>query len=173
MSRADYQTSTQQALPHHLGEEPPLLPSRMPHPNDDYPWGLRIFRTEVEHAELSHLTLPRTFISRSLVAKSRLDDTDLSESFLCWNDFERVSFRAAVLARCDLRASHFISVDFTDADLSESDLRHSGFAGCTFEGANLSGAILCEAQAPMLALSTLQRDSICWTKDDGAEPDGG
>ena len=50
------------------GEQPPM-PDQMPQPGDDEPLGLRFFRTFVgEGAELSNLTIPRTFFGRSEIS---------------------------------------------------------------------------------------------------------
>jgi hypothetical protein len=80
------------------------------------PFGLKPLRPEddvgvAEHT-LENLTLPRTFFGRSEISSISFQNTDLSESTLCWNDF--------------------IEVNFTDADLSESDLRASIYRRVTF-----------------------------------------
>jgi uncharacterized protein YjbI with pentapeptide repeats len=62
--------------------------------------------------DFSDLTLPRTFFGRSELDGTAFRNTDLTESNLCWNDFNGVG----------------------------ADLRRSSFTGCIFEGALLKGA---------------------------------
>ena len=118
---------------------PPLL-DRRPRHDDDRP-GLSFFRTLVERADLSNLTLPRTFIGRSEVRAVSFRNTDLSESTLCWNDF--------------------VDVDFRDADLREADLRGADFERCDVTGANLAGALL-SPDTP-LVLDDVQRAAVVWS----------
>lgn len=125
---------------------PPLL-DRRPRHDDDRP-GLSFFRTRVADADLSNLTLPRTFIGRSEVSGVSFRNTDLSESTLCWSDF--------------------VDVDFRTADLRGADLRGADFVRCDFTGANLAGALV--SPDAELDLDDAQDATIAWSDD---EPEGG
>jgi BTB/POZ domain-containing protein KCTD9 len=152
----------------------PRMPDRLPQANDDVRLGLSFFRTFLgDGADLSDLTIPRTFFGRSEIGDSSFKNSDLSESNLCWNDFIDVDFSRCNLARSDLRASSFTRVDFSGADLRGSDLRRSDFQDCRFDGAAMDRATLTRRQAAPLALSSAQRAQIAWTDDDGPEPSGG
>jgi len=153
-------------------DDAPTLPPRMPQP-DDEPGGLEFFRTALEDADLSKVSIPRTLFCRSEVARTSFRDADLSESFMCWTDFVDVDFSTAVLAKADLRASSFQRVSFADADLSGADVTRSGFAGCTFRGARLAGTRLTKAVARQMQLSEEQRREVAWHDDEGPEPLGG
>jgi uncharacterized protein YjbI with pentapeptide repeats len=123
---------------------PPALRPRF----DDEALGIQFFRTSVENADLSNLTMPGTFFGRSEIVRTSFRDTDLRNSTLCWNDFVDVDFSGACLASCDLRASTF--------------------DGCTFERADLRGALVGSAQG--IDLSEEQRQTVVWSDE---EPDGG
>src|SRR5262245_66315966 len=84
-------------------DEVVVAPDHMPWPDDEPPLGLSFFRTAVESEDLSGMTLQRTFFNRSEVSGTSFRGSDLTESFLCWNDFVSVDFSEAVLARADLR----------------------------------------------------------------------
>jgi BTB/POZ domain-containing protein KCTD9 len=122
--------------------------------------------------DASGLTIPRTFFSRSAIERCSFVDTDLSESNLCWNDFEETDFSHAVLRGADLRASEFMGCSFENADLSGADLRQSGFDDCSFKNAHLEGARLTDDQLNALELSREQRKSVV-PEGPGDEPDGG
>lgn len=151
----------------------PPLPDHVPQYDDEEPLGVNFFRTEVADDDLSNLTLPRTFFGRSEINNVSFQNTDLSESNLCWNDFIRVDLSSTVLVRGDLRASAFFSTSFQSADLSGSDLRQSTFEDCNFTDARMAGAILTVSQGAVLPLSDQQRAEIAWADSDGDEPGGG
>jgi uncharacterized protein YjbI with pentapeptide repeats len=134
-------------------DETPVAPVRMPRYDDEEPLGVSFFRTEVIDADLSGLTLPRTFFGRSEIARTSFRDTDLSESSLCWNDF--------------------VAVDFSDASLAGADLRASVFEDCRFDRALMTGAVVTRGQIAAGALSQAQRRAIDWRDKGGPEPDGG
>jgi BTB/POZ domain-containing protein KCTD9 len=156
-----------------------VLPTRMPRYDDDV-LGVSFFRTfvgpdgpEGDIFDLANLTLPRTFFGRSEIRRTSFENSDLSESSLCWNDFVDVSFIRADLSRSDMRASIYEHVRFNHATLSSSDLRRSTFDNCDFTGAIMVGAVLTRRQGDEANLSSQQRAEIAWTDDDGPEPDGG
>lgn len=165
----------------YLGEEPffmgpsyPRMPDRSPHPHDDDLAGIHLYKGGfAPHEDLSGLTLPRTFVGRSHVEQASFANTNLSESWLCWNNFTDVDFSLADLSRCDMRASEFERVSFVGADLSGADLRGSYFSQCDFTDARMNGAALARKQVSALTLSEVQQMAIGWTEDDGPEPDGG
>jgi BTB/POZ domain-containing protein KCTD9 len=76
------------------GEIPPI-PDHPPHWDDDESLGVGFFRTFIEEGDLENLTLPRTFFGRSAVGPISFKNADLSESSLCWNDFNEVDFTDA------------------------------------------------------------------------------
>lgn len=129
------------------GQAPTTPPNRRPRFDDDA-LGVQFFRTEVDDADLSNLTLPGSFFARSAVARTSFRNTDLRMSTMCWNDFTDVDFRDACLAECDLRASVF--------------------DGCRFEGADMHGALLTTGCA--ITLSAAQREMVIWSDE---EPAGG
>jgi len=150
----------------------PPMRDRMPSYDDEEPLGVSFFRTQVEGEDLSRLSLPRSFFGRSLISKSRWTGSDLSESRMCWNDFEDCDFEGALLVGSDLRASNFDRCSFAGADLSGADLRRSNFEECSFAGANVSGVRLTEEQVQGLGLDARQRTSVS-IEDEGEEPGGG
>lgn len=173
-ARLSYEESCRRLQPALLDEGAiPPIPERVPR-HDDEVSGVSIFRMLLgADVDLSNLTLPRTFFGRSELNGTALRNTDLTESNLCWNDFNKVDFSRAVLAGADLRASNFEQADFTAANLERADLRRSRFNKCRFDDAVLKGAVMTHAQGKKLSLSEAQRASIAWTSDDGPEPEGG
>src|SRR5687768_2924343 len=83
----------------------PPMPSRRPRHDDEEPLGVNFYKSGIEDANVSGLTMPRTFVGRSELVRVAFVDTDLKESTLCWNDFIEVSFERADLSDGDLRAS--------------------------------------------------------------------
>jgi len=156
-----------------LRGEPPRMPDRMPRYDGGEPWGVSFFRTIVTDKVLSNLTLPRTYFGRSEISRVSFQNTDFTESNLCWNDFADVDFSATTLVRCDLRSSLFDRVKFIGADLRGADMRHSWFNACIFDDATMDGAILTQAQASRMAISEAQNAAMDWRNEDGPEPDGG
>jgi hypothetical protein len=141
------------------------------------PFGLQPSNPEewedvAEHA-LENLTLPRTFFGRSEISSISFQNTDLSESTLCWNDFIEVNFTDADLSGCDLRASIFRRVAFVRARLRNADLRRSRFEACDFTAADVAGAKLTGKQGEGIRLSDEQRKMIDWQDSEGDEPPGG
>jgi uncharacterized protein YjbI with pentapeptide repeats len=153
------------------GDCPPL-PSRIPR-YDDEVLGVSFFRTSVRGQQLNDLTLARSYFGRSEISRSAFRNTDLSESVLCWTDFQNVDFSGADLHAADLRASVFVRCDFSRADLSNADLRHSTFDHCTFTGAVVTGAKLTRAQLNGLKLSREQTAGVALQPHEGPEPGGG
>ncbi|MDX2197645.1 MAG: pentapeptide repeat-containing protein [Phycisphaerae bacterium] len=150
----------------------PPIPDHLPQADDDDPSGVSFFRTQVD-GDLSNLTLPRTFFGRSLVRDASFQNTDLSESNLCWCDFVQVDFSRACLRSSDLRGSIFDGVRFVNCDLRNADLRHATFRKCDFAGADLAGAKLGRRLAWSLVLDAHQQASIDWQTFEGETPPGG
>ena len=162
----------------------PPIPDHRPQCDDEAPLGVSFFRTFVgqdieegdeddSHRDLENLTLPRTFFGRSYIQHVSFKNTDLSESTLCWNDFNEVNFTDADLSGGDLRASIFSEVDFVRTNLRKADLRHSSFEACDFTDADMRGAKLTPKQGEQIHLSDEQRKVIDWQESDGDEPPGG
>lgn len=153
-------------------DEQPAMARNMPSPDDADPRGLSFFRTHVT-GDLSGLSIPRTYFCRSTLGECSFVGTDLSESFLCWNDIVDTDFSSAHLRHADLRSSVFTRVRFSGADLSGADLRHATFADCDFTGAVMSGAKVARSQSAGLAISPEQKKQIAWCFLSGAKPPGG
>lgn len=148
------------------------MPSRRPLHDDPEPLGVTFFRTEVS-GELTNLTLPRTFFGKSEIREASFRNTDLTESTLCWCDFEAVDFSEACLRDSDLRAANFDRVNFSKCDLRGSDLRLATFMDCTFEGASMHAVKLTRAQARQVRLDRSQTREVDWQANDAEEPGGG
>lgn len=151
----------------------PPMPDRIPQYDDEEPLGVSFFRTFVGEEDLENLTLPRTFFGRSEIGPLSFRNTDLSESNLCWNDFNEVNFEDADLSGSDLRASLYNGVKFVRANLSNTDLRLATFDSCDFTDAKMQGAKLSAEQVNDIDLTDEQRDAIDWQEFDGEEPRGG
>jgi BTB/POZ domain-containing protein KCTD9 len=154
----------------------PFVPARMPRYDDEEPLGFSYFRDRVEDADNSNLTLPRTHFARSLFVRVKFANTDLSESRMCWNDFEECDFSGADLSGCDMRASNFKDCKFAGAVLRGADLRHSSFENCDFAAAELAGATADRGNATRRVQDCLtdeQQADIRFTEDSGPEPPGG
>jgi len=149
---------------------PPPLPTGVPSPFDSE--GISFFRTAVEEVDLSRLMLARSFFGRSLIKKVRFSGSDLSQSNLCWNDFEAVVFDDCDLSRADLRASTFAGCSFRGANLRGADLRNAELAGCDFTDADLTGAAVLARHRGQLTFSAAQAASVEWSRDYD-EPAGG
>jgi uncharacterized protein YjbI with pentapeptide repeats len=154
----------------------PLVPAGMPSFDDRGPLGFSFFRCMLEVADLSDLTLPRTFFGRSGFTRVRFVNTDLSESRMCWNDFIECDFSGADLSGCDMRASLFEGCKFVGADLRGADLRQSSFINCDFSGADLIDAVAEQEVADGGVTDYLdeeQRAGMEWHEAPGPEPPGG
>ena len=106
----------------------------------------------------------------------RAAGTDLSESCMCWNDFDDCDFSGADLSGCDMRASIFRRCSFAGAVLRGADLRRSSFDGCGFAGADLSGAVAEDTGSRARLrelLSAEQVAAVSWVESGGPEPPGG
>jgi hypothetical protein len=152
----------------------PVVPARMPSRGDEA-IRLSFYKQVVRDADLSNLTLPRLFVRQCEFRGADFQNTDLTESRLCWNDFIACDFRGADLSHCDLRASIFRDCKFGKATLGGADLRRSTVSRCTFRGAHTYGAIADYIYAEETdieeRLSPKQRDSMEWHEDPGEEPD--
>jgi BTB/POZ domain-containing protein KCTD9 len=154
----------------------PYIPDRMPNYDDEEPLGFSYFRCHLESADNSNLSLPKTFMCRSLFSQVSFANTDLSESRMCWNDFEDCDFSDADLSKCDLRASNFIRCKFMAALLRAADLRQSSFEDCDFSNAEMTGAVIERVNTAGCIhefLSNDQQSVIAWSEDPGPEPPGG
>lgn len=135
--------------------------------------GATIFRAGVTDVDLSFLTMPNTFAQRSAFDNVRFTGSDLSRSYLCWNDWLECDFEGADLHSADLRASIFERCIFRDAVLADADLRYARFDECDFSGADLCGARLTLFQIWKMKLSRTQRQQVRWGLSPGPEPPGG
>ena len=154
----------------------PFVPRQMPS-HDDEVLGFSFFKSVTEDADYSILTLPRTFFGRSEFERVSFQNTDLSESRMCWNDFIECDFSLADLSACDMRASTYVRCKFDQAILKDADFRHSFFEDCTFAGANVTGVIVDEPSAKECELfEALTNEQIAlleqWANP-GPEPKGG
>lgn len=162
-------------MPRHPGGRP-FVPERMPNFDDNQPLGFSYFRSGLEDAERSHLTMPRTFFGRSGLSRVNFTNTDLSESRMCWNDFDDCDFSSADLSGCDMRASRYTRCKFVGAVLRNADLRRSTFQECDFTGADLSGTVASDEDFDGCVLDLIspeQRGLMTLSEDGGPEPPGG
>ena len=147
-----------------LGHDPSDIPPLKDRPprSDDEVLGLSFYKSGIEQEEWRSLTVPRTFIGRSLIEDTSIVDCDLSESVLCWNDFISVDFSESDFSQADMRYSIFLSVNFSNCILRHADFRGSGIEECDFSGADLAGAILETPEHGRLPLTPEQKNSIQW-----------
>ncbi len=150
----------------------PYVPKAMPS-FDDETLGFEFFRTKVLDTSFAVLTLPRTFIGRSLLERVDFRDTDLRESRLCWNDFVDCDFSGADLRGADLRGSTFTKCRFERADLRDAELRNSSFNGSDFRAADVRGAHVRRLSAVLTLLTHEQRLELKRAWFDAEEPGGG
>jgi BTB/POZ domain-containing protein KCTD9 len=151
-----------------------VIPKRMPQYDDEAIDGFSIFRMGLdETADLSNLTLPRTYIGRSELNGVSFRNSDINESNMCWNDFILSNFEFAVLDSSDSRATNFSNCNFRHCSLRQTDLRHSTFSNCSFVNTDFSGAIVTELQLVEMGLTKEQISTIDLRADAGPEPDGG
>jgi hypothetical protein len=148
----------------------PMLPSKPPGDPESEEDDLSFFRTRVDSEEFSSLTMPRTFFARTEIHYTRFRDTDLSQSFMCWNDWLDCDFTAADLSSANLKAARYLYCTFAGANLNGADLRMADFIGCDFTGAQMQRARLTRKQAKSLALTAEQRKVIAWQSREGPEP---
>lgn len=174
MSRFSYEDSYRALQKRKLLKPGDILPLRHEPPrHNDEPSGVRFFNSTIGRTKLEHLTLPRTFISRSEFRATSFKDTDLSQSTANWNDFIGVNFSEADLSGSDFRACVFNGVKFKNANLAGVDFRYCGFTKCDFTGANLTDVKLVQKAGRALKLTPEQQSVIDWQADEGDEPEGG
>jgi uncharacterized protein YjbI with pentapeptide repeats len=153
----------------------PFVPPAMPN-YDDRVLGFSFFRHIVEGGDLSNMTLPRTYFGRSGLERVSFQNTDLSESRMCWNDFTGCDFSSADLSGCDMRASLFRDCRFDGTNLRGADLRRSSFEGCSFVGADMAGAVADDYETMDYLFDKLteaQRATMSVPADPGPQPPGG
>lgn len=155
------------------GQGQPFVPARMPSYDDPEPLGLSFFRCSYADADLSNLRLPRTFFGRSSLERLNVQNTDLSESRMCWNDFVDCDFSHADLTGCDLRASIFKGCTFASATLRRAEMRGATFSRCLFTNSDMASARLTYFQRLTLKLSVEQKANIEWSWRRPAQPGGG
>ena len=168
-----YLASQGEETPRRLDGQP-FVHDAIPNYDDDK-LGFSYFRYRLEDADNSNLTLPRAFIGRSRFLRVNFSNTDLSESRMCWNDFDQCDFSGADLSKCDMRASLFKGCRFAGAILQGADLRRSSFEDCVFENADLSGAVAENEDFEHSVfdfLSSEQIEVMSLTDDEGEEPPG-
>jgi len=132
---------------------------------------ITFFRTGWEDADLSDLTMPRQYVNRSGFERVSFRNTDLNQSFMCWNDFVDCDFTDADLACCCMRASVFHNCTFVRCRLVGADLRGSEFEDCDFTDADVTGA--CVEDDVGLGLSDEQWAAVDLCEYDPPEPKGG
>ncbi len=157
------------------GDVPPM-PKARPRHDDPAPSGVSFFRCELADARLDRVSLPRCFFGRSSVRNVVFAESDLSESVLCWCDYESVEFSGWQLSGSDLRASSCVRTCFANAELRNADLRQSSFRECDFRGAQMQGARLTRTWKWWKwrgVLTREQRGQVDWQASDGAAPGGG
>lgn len=106
------------------------------------PTNIDFFRTAWEDADLANLTIPRLYINRSDLQQVSFRNSDLNQSFMCWNDFVDCDFTDADLTCCDMRRSLFRGCKFIRCKMVAAYLSGSEFDDCDFTDADLRGAII-------------------------------
>jgi uncharacterized protein YjbI with pentapeptide repeats len=155
-------------------EEQLVIPERMPQYDDEEITGLSFFKTLIEEdIDLSNLSIPRTFINRSVCKNVSFENTDAHDSNFSWNDFTDVNFSGGIFDTSDFRSSNYKNCNFTLSSLVEVDMRHANFESCNFDKATINKTILSKRQLSSMHLSQEQTDSIDLREDDGPEPNGG
>lgn len=127
-------------IPRARGNKPKLIDHHAGVDRKSDPVDITFFKSLWEDTDLSNLTFPRRHINRTGMTRVSFRNTDLNQSFLCWNDFIECDFTDADLTCCDLRASVFEGCSFVRCKLIGADLRGSSFEGCDFTAADLTGA---------------------------------
>jgi uncharacterized protein YjbI with pentapeptide repeats len=153
----------------------PFVPTHMPNYEDEE-LGFSFFGRGGTLSTYSNLTLPRTYFGHSALTWLSFVNTDLSESRMCWNDFEECDFSGADLSGCDMRASTYEGCKFVGTRLHGADLRHAWFANCDFSGADLAGAIAEKGYATGCVcdfLTKTQQHTMIWHDEAGPLPPGG
>ena len=90
----------------------PLIDHHAGYEREGDPADITFFRSRFEDADLSNLTMPRQYVNRSGFERVSFRNSDLNQSFMCWNDFVECDFSDADLACCDMRASVFRDCSF-------------------------------------------------------------
>lgn len=163
-------------MPRHPDGGRPHVPERMPSIHDSVLVGLRVYSAGLFDADMSDLTLPRSFFGRSGFERVNFANTDLSESCMCWNDFDYCDFSRADLSGCDMRSSIFRHCRFAGAILRGADLRRSTFEECDFSGADMGGAVAEDKSGAGRVRECLSEEQVAvmvWRPDGGPEPPGG
>ena len=153
----------------------PLIPDCMPN-HDDEVLRFMYYKYYLEDADNGNLTLQRGFLGRSRFARVSFVGTDLTDSRMCWNEFESCDFSSADLSGCDLRASRFTDCKLVGAILRGADLRCSTFVNCDFARADLSQAVAVDTdfQGCVQDFLTPDQDAqMVLSPDEGPEPPGG
>jgi hypothetical protein len=147
----------------------PIIPKRSAGSYNSGPC-LGFYRTRVYAEDFHNLTMPRTFFARTELERVLFRGSDLSASFMCWDDWLDCDFTEADLSGADMRASLYINCTFAHANLTGADLRSSSFVDCAFTNAQMQGSKMTKAQAADMLLSDAQRAEIVWKRTDGPAP---
>jgi len=150
----------------------PKLPTKRPQAGKPGFGSIELYKNGWEDADMSGLTIPRCFFARSLLKQVTFHNTDLNESWLCWNNFEYCNFSEARLARCDMRCSYWLNCCFDGTDLTGADLRGSDFVNCTFEGTVFKDTLVLPGDKLIAALSEGQKTGIVLKRQGGQPHDG-
>jgi uncharacterized protein YjbI with pentapeptide repeats len=117
---------------------------------------ITFFRVGYRRADLSNLTIPRRKMYRSSFERVSFVNSDLNQSFMCWNDFIDCDFTDADLTCCDMRSSIFRNCKFIRCRLIGANLQRSTFEECDFTDADLTGAWVDDYSADSLDLPAEQ-----------------
>ncbi|MGC4045978.1 MAG: pentapeptide repeat-containing protein [Armatimonas sp.] len=150
----------------------PKLPAKRPQAGKPGFGSIEMYKSGWKDADMRNLTVPRCFFARSLFEQVLLTNTDLTESWLCWNNFEYCDFSEAVLTQCDMRCSYWLDCSFDDANLTGADLRGSDFVNCTFDGAIFKDALVLPRDVLLEQLSEAQKAGIVLKRRGGQPHDG-
>jgi hypothetical protein len=101
---------------------------------------ITFFKSGHRDSDLSNLTIPRRYMNRSTFERVLFVNSDLNQSFMCWNDFIDCDFTDADLTCCDMRSSIFRNCKFIRCRLIGANLQRSTFEECDFTDADFTGA---------------------------------
>ncbi len=150
----------------------PKLPTKPPQAGTPGFGSIEMYKNGWEDGDMSNLTVPRCFFARSLLERVSFLNTELTESWLCWDNFEGCDFWKSVLTRCDMRCSYWKNCRFDKADLTGADLRGSNFENCTLEGATFKDTLVLPGDVLLAQLSEAQKAGIVLKRQGGQPHDG-
>jgi uncharacterized protein YjbI with pentapeptide repeats len=134
---------------------------------------ITFFRKGYRGGDFSDLTIPRRYMNRTSFEGVLFINTDLNQSFMCWNDFIDCDFTDADLTCCDMRSSIYRNCKFIRCKLIGANLQRSTFTGSDFTDADLTGVSVDDHSFDTLDLTEEQSQQIGDWEWIGLMPKGG